>query len=83
MFLAPLETGIGGQIMLSAAATAPDGSVTYRWEGEGGLIKKPTAPETTFTCTAEGKHTVVVRASSRGGTSTMSVPVTCAGGGDH
>ena len=68
--------------MLSAAATSADGSVTYRWEGKGGVIKKPTAPETTFTCTAVGTHTVVVRAYSRTGASTMSVPVTCTGDGD-
>jgi hypothetical protein len=84
VFVAPLETGIGGDIALSAAAKAVgDGSVSFRWEGKGGVIKKPTAPETTFTCRVAGRHTLAVRATSADGTATMSVPITCLAKGDH
>jgi hypothetical protein len=84
VFVAPLETGIGGDIALSAAAKAVgDGSVSFRWEGKGGVIKKPTAPEATYTCRVEGMHTVTVRATSADGTASMTVPVTCIAKGDH
>ena len=84
VFVAPLETGLGDPITLSAAATAVgDGKLSFRWEGKGGTIAKPTAKETTYTCAVAGKHTLTVRASSPGGTAVMSIPVTCSGKGDH
>ena len=84
VFVAPLETSLGGEVQLSAAAKAvDDGPVSFRWEGKGGVIKKPTAGETTYTCAVQGTHTLAVRASSPSGSSVMTIPVTCADKGDH
>ena len=80
VFVAPLQTGVGSSITLSAEAWDPDGDrLTYHWTGTGGQIKKPHAAETTYVCKEEGTHAVAVVVRDEPGLTAVSVAdIVCA-----
>jgi hypothetical protein len=74
VFVAPLQTGVGSTITLSARAQDPDGDlVTYLWTGTGGKIDQPRAADTTYTCKDKGTHAVAIVARDPGGLTAVSV----------
>jgi hypothetical protein len=74
VFVAPLQTGVGSTIALSARARDPDGDlVTYYWTGTGGEIDQPRAADATYTCKTKGTHAVAIVVRDPGGLTAVSV----------
>ncbi len=82
--VSPLQTSIGNDIELYAAAADDEGDpITFLWSSGSGSIENPTAARTTYTCTEAGDDEITVVASDDGGIFCMSpwtVPVTCVDG---
>jgi hypothetical protein len=74
VLVAPLQTGVGSTITLSARARDPDGDlVTYHWTGTGGEIEQPRAADTTYMCKDKGHHAVAIVVRDSGGLTAVSV----------
>jgi hypothetical protein len=74
VLVAPLQTGVGSTITLSARARDPDGDlVTYQWTGTGGKIDQPRAADTIYTCKEKGTHAVAIVVRDSGGLTAVSV----------
>ncbi|MGB5812308.1 MAG: PKD domain-containing protein, partial [Polyangiales bacterium] len=81
--VSPLQTSIGNQIDLSAAAVNDDGDpISYFWSASGGPITNPTAPQTTYTCAQAGQQFVRIQVSdAENCVDEWTVPVRCVSGG--
>ncbi|MEM9726934.1 MAG: hypothetical protein AAF997_00005, partial [Myxococcota bacterium] len=81
--VSPLQTSIGNDIDLSAAAVDEDGdAVSYFWSASGGSIANPNSPNTTFTCGQVGQQFVRIQVSdAEHCVDEWTVPVRCVDGG--
>ncbi|MGB5267001.1 MAG: hypothetical protein WBN30_10455, partial [Polyangiales bacterium] len=62
--VAPLQTSVGNDIALSAAAVdLENDDILYRWEATNGFIDNPDASAATYTCRTAGSHAVRVEVS--------------------
>ncbi len=60
--VAPQTTNVGSQIALNASVVDPDGDpIQYVWTTTAGTIADKFAPQTSYTCTAAGTHTITLR----------------------
>ncbi|MFZ1865987.1 MAG: hypothetical protein WAU39_17330, partial [Polyangiales bacterium] len=84
MVVSPLQTSVGNDISLFAAAQdEEEDPITYMWTSNSGSIADPMATSTTYTCTEVGDDEITVLVTDDGGTYCMSmwtVPVTCVAG---
>lgn len=78
MFVAPLETDIGGSIVLNAAGSSLHGPTRFRWSAEGGIIEQPASRETSYTCKVPGDHPLMLTLfDARERQDSMAVTITC------
>lgn len=78
IFAAPLQTNVGGTIVLEASALDPDGDkLAYRWRATSGKIAAPRSANTTYTCTSAGSHTLTLSVTDRRCSVSQQIPVTC------
>ncbi len=74
----PLQTNVGGQITLVAAASDLDGdALVYAWTATAGVFAAPDAPATTYTCTVVGAQTLVFHVWDGRCESHFDVPIQC------
>ena len=75
---------MGNDIGLSAQGEDVEGdTISYEWSATGGSIADASAPQTTYTCGAVGKHSITITVSDDDGvycTDEWTVPVTCVDG---
>lgn len=61
VFVAPLQTAVGGQIVVEGAASdADDDDVSYAWTASAGSFDDPAAANTTYNCETPGDQTLVL-----------------------
>lgn len=82
--IVPNHAAVGGSVAVTASVTsAADGGVpVLAWSASGGTFADPSAPLTTFTCTAPGPAAVTIAATQDGCTETLTGSVDCAAGRD-
>jgi hypothetical protein len=74
----PVVVSVGGSIAVSATAVDPDGNtLAYVWTTTSGTFDNPTAPMTSFTCTAAGPATLTVAVSDGMCNDFATIPLTC------
>lgn len=74
----PSQVIVGSAVHLSAVAQDPNSApLTFTWSASGGTIADAHASDTTFTCTAVGKPTIMVQVSNGTCDDTASAPVDC------
>jgi hypothetical protein len=73
LFVAPLQTAVGGPISVEAHASDSDAGdvVSYVWSATGGTFVSTTAASTTYTCSAPGTQTLTVTINDGGSCTTM------------
>jgi methionine-rich copper-binding protein CopC len=72
LFVAPLQTAVGGPISVEAHASDSDGdTITYAWSATDGSFAAATAASTTYTCSAPGEQTITVAINDGGSCTTM------------
>lgn len=76
----PSQSPVGGEVLLSARASDPNGDrIFYDWTGSGGVLTHAAnSKRATFVCAFPGAHTITLWVfDSRGCVTTHSLTVTC------
>ncbi len=72
LFVAPLQTAVGGPISVEADAEDPDGdTITFVWSATDGSFADEEAAATSYTCSAPGEQTITVTINDGGNCATM------------
>lgn len=72
LFVAPLQTAVGGPISVEADAEDPDGdTITFVWSATDGSFADEESAATSYTCSAPGEQTITVTINDGGNCTTM------------
>lgn len=79
LFVAPLQTAVGGPISVEAHASDSDGdTITYAWTATDGEFDATDVASATYTCSAPGEQTITVAINDGGScTTTHQAVVNC------
>jgi len=79
VYVAPLQTDVGLQMVVEADATDADGdTVTYAWTATDGTFVSPSSGDTSYNCSASGDQTLTLTINDGGNCATsLAVDVVC------
>ena len=83
MVVSPTSVAVGSTIQVNASAKdLGQGTLTYAWTATSdGTFANPAVAKTTYMCATTGTKTLTITVSNVGCTDSLSVDVTCSGGG--